>query len=204
MGITGNYWMKFIGRPNGKLMKHAPGNFIHGKKYKVPYGHSKWPFWELLEKPPVLKVEKETESFEEAYYIPEEELTVTESTPLEEITITPSVGDDENYNFDPNAPARIEPYLKFNPDTGETSAVDPTEYLQPESEVTESDVLKMEIARLQKALEEAQKSTEPDVEPKEKLDRKELLKTLAEAGIEVKPRTRTTTLKKMVDGLDEN
>ena len=56
MGVTGNYWMKFIGKPNGKLMKNAPGNFIHGKKYKVPYGHSKFAFWQMLEEEPVLKI----------------------------------------------------------------------------------------------------------------------------------------------------
>ena len=39
-------------------------------------------------------------------------------------------------------------------------------------------------------------------EPEEPLDRKTLLKTLADAEKEVKPRTRTTTLKKMVDALD--
>jgi len=167
---------------------------------------------------PVLVAHEPSEAdsvFEETHFVPdsEEEVievvpTVTESAPIEEITMTPT--DSEGYNFDPNAPAILEPYMMFNTGTGETSAIDPTKYLElePESapETPEEAALKIEVTRLQKALEEAK--TTPSVkleevlEPEKKLNRKALVKTLSDAGVTYKKGTRTTTLKKLVDNLD--
>ena len=207
MGITGNYWMKFVGKPGGKLMKHAPGNYEHGKLYKVPYGHSKQPFWELVEKPPELKVQEETESFEEAYYVPDDEeqvMEITSSLSVDEISMTTSAGYEGNAIIDPNAPAIIEPYMMYNTETGELADV-PELPFEEEPEVSEADMLKREIARLTLALEEAKTTPSVKFEPETtEPSRDDLLKTLKEAGVEVKSGTRTTTLKKMVDGLGEN
>ena len=68
--------MKFIGKPEGKLMKGAPGNYIHGKEYHVPYSYSQWKWWQLMEDAPELQVPDITEEkgvFEEFVYVPDEE-----------------------------------------------------------------------------------------------------------------------------------
>ena len=48
--------MRFIGRPNNQLVKGAPDNYIHGEVYDQPFRMSKFPFWELVEPVPVLKI----------------------------------------------------------------------------------------------------------------------------------------------------
>jgi hypothetical protein len=209
MGITGNFRMKFIGKPEGKLMKNAPGNFEHGKEYVVPYGHSKFPFWEMLEPEPKLVVPEDTDSFEEAYFVPDdsatveveewsytvseppveevtmsepEEETVPESTPVEGIgmtTHTPHIVDNVDYALE--APAIIEPYGTFRRKTG--GIVEHKEDL------------------IKKNRGEAILDLEVKVD---NMSRGVLLGILKDAGVPVKKRTRTTTLRKMVDDLDEN
>ena len=180
------------------------GNYEHGKLYKVSYGQSKQPFWELVEKPPELKVQEETESFEEAYYVPDDEeqvMEITSSLSVDEISMTSSAGYEGDAIIDPDAPAIIEPYMMYNTGTGELTEA-PEEIFEETPEVSEALMLKSEIARLTAALEDAK--TTPSVKLEAVLaepNRGDLLKTLKEAGVEVKPRTRTTTLQKMVDDL---
>jgi hypothetical protein len=66
---------KFIGKPNGVYMKGAPCNYIHGQVYSIPYKFSQFPFWELLDPPPVLKVPAarvEDSVFESSIFVPPE------------------------------------------------------------------------------------------------------------------------------------
>jgi hypothetical protein len=75
---------KFIGKPNGKFMKGAPGNYIHGQIYEVSFRQTKFPFWELLDPPPVLKVpdaQVEDSVFEGDVFVPEQ-LELDEPEPI--------------------------------------------------------------------------------------------------------------------------
>ena len=92
----GNFKMRYIGRPNGKLMKGSPGNYIHGKIYNVPFRYSKFAFWELLEPVPELKAPDATskdsvyEEEENIYVPPEEDLELDsafEYTPSAQINV---------------------------------------------------------------------------------------------------------------------
>lgn len=81
--ITGNFKMKFIGRPEGKLMKGAPGNYTHGETYNVPYHWSEWPYWELVGEKPTVQVPDAGEGdtiFETPPIVPEEK--TPPSTPM--------------------------------------------------------------------------------------------------------------------------
>lgn len=74
--------MKFVGKPNGILMKGAPRNYIHGNIYDVPWGYAKDKFWEPLETRPVLKVPPLEEGKDaifniEAFLPPEEPVAIT-------------------------------------------------------------------------------------------------------------------------------
>ena len=188
----GLYKMRFIGKPNGKFMKGAPGNYVHGEIYDQPWGNGNYNYWERLEDAPVFVAPEPSEvdsvfDEEEDVFNPEEEETpqpkieiMVEETPVEvtepvpEISVEPvaPVVHDDDVNLDPNTPATIEPYMSFNTGTGELS-----DYEEPVP-------------------------VEETVSSVEELDRDALLKTLEDAGVEVKPRTRTTTLRKMVDALE--
>lgn len=187
MGITGKFWMRFIGNPDGKLMKGAPGNYIHGKKYHIPFKHSTRKFWKLLEKVPELKVPDEPESFEDAYFVPEEK------TATVELTQTTS-----DIDIDPTSEALIEPYASVNPVTGKMG--EHIEHPKKPEKVEEESVEEI-VTEPEKVLKELPE--EIIVDPPT-LDRKALLAILVEADIEVKKGTRTTTLKKMVDALEED
>ena len=200
----GNYRMKFVGKPGGKLMKNAPGNFTHGEIYNVPFNHSKWPFWEMLEKPPVLEAPEPSDAdsvFDDNVFVPDEEVTYGDSP---EITMSSTQSYGGDVVVDPNASAIIEPYMTYNTGTGQLSDVEdiiPEQTPEPEQDLDEPHYLKLEIARLQQALEDAKTAPPTELELVKEPDRDELLKTLQDAGVEVKPRTRMTTLRKMVDAL---
>ena len=120
----------------------------------------------------MLKVPEETESFEDVYFIPEEEAEVASSEPdaaVIEITSSAPVGFEEYGDI--NAPATLSPHMTMDGATGKLR-----KYVPP---------------------------PEPVAEPEKKPDRKALLKTLEDAGVEVKKGTRTTTLQRMVDDLEE-
>ena len=211
MGITGKFKMKFIGRPDGKLMKNAPGNFKHGEIYTVPYGHSKFPFWEMIDPEPKLVVPEDSSSFEEAYFIPESggnsdydpweytsteleeevvEVTVSEpeveevtvSTPVEGIKMTTHAPHIvDNVDYALEAPAILEPYGTFNAKTGKVD--------DHQDELVEKN-------RREKLL---------DLEVKvDNMERGVLLEILKDVGVPVKKGTRTTTLRKMVANLGKD
>lgn len=74
--IEGYFKMRFICGPNGKLLKGAPGNFECGKIYVQPYRLSKFAFWELIEKPPELKIPEDTDNYEEVYFVAQDDEVV--------------------------------------------------------------------------------------------------------------------------------
>lgn len=163
--------MRFIGKPNGVLMKRAPGNYVHGELYMKSIGKSRLPFWELKDKPPEVIAPPLTVEDDAYMFIPEEtqDITMSGSDVMSNEAISRS---------DPNAPAILEPYASFNTGTGELTDIK----FEEQSNI---EIIKAE-----------------PVEEKLELTRDELLAVLKKAGVEVKPRTRTTTLLKMVDELD--
>lgn len=121
--------MKFVGKPNGKFLKGAPGNFTHGEIYTVPYRHSKTAYWELIEEIPELTVPDIDEELEESYYIPEDEPTI-------ENTISAIL---EGVDVNPNTPAIIEPYMTIDGVSGKMK-----EYKEPEPvELSRKDLKKI-------------------------------------------------------------
>jgi len=82
--------MRFVGRPEGKLMKGAPGNYRQNEIYLQPFRMSRFAFWKLIDPPPELKVpEAKTEDsvFEENIFVPtdvkEDEEKVVDLPPVE-------------------------------------------------------------------------------------------------------------------------
>jgi len=171
--------MRFIGKPDGVLMKNAPGNYEQGSVHMKSIGKAKLKFWEPLEKLPEIVAPPLTVEDDAYMFIPEE---------VPELTMSGSdLSDEAISRVDPNAPAILEPHLSFNTGTGKLSEIKPEDFTQtPEPEpvmlTTPFNVL--------------------PVEEEKELSRDELLAVLKEAGVPVKPRTRTTTLLKMVDELD--
>ena len=200
----GLFKMKFVGKPNGKFMKGAPGNYIHGEEYNQPWGNGDYPYWQRMEEAPVLVAPEPSEADnvfdeEEEIYVPDETPVVilqpkveimieeipeaVEAEPVEvsEISVEPleTVVHEETINIDPNTRATMEPHMSFNTGTGALS-----EYDEPIP------------------VEETVSSIETTEPPVETLDRKALLNALELAEVEVKKGTKTTTLKKMVDKLE--
>lgn len=65
--------MRFIGRPNGKLMKGSPDNYNMNEIYLVPYKYKSMAYWELVDPPPVLRVPAarvEDSVFENQVFVP--------------------------------------------------------------------------------------------------------------------------------------
>ena len=168
--------MMFIGKPNGKLMKGAPGNYIHGSIHPMPYRMSKFKFWKLMEEVPELHVPELGETvYEDAIYVPEDE-----SEPLGEFTpMVPA----EDINADPDTGATIEPYMTYSQKDGKMKAYVDKREPQPVPEPT----------------------PEPEPEPEEEepgLDRDALKAILDEKGVKYLKNTRTITLAKMVEALE--
>lgn len=160
----GNYKMRFICGPNGKLLKGAPGNFKCGEVVSLPFRHSRFAFWELIDTPPTLKVPDMSEAesvYEETTFLPVDD----DEDEVAEIVMSFSAPIDEDLNLSPDTSATIEPYMRYNTGTGVFSEI-------PEEQ-----------------------------EEEKELTRDELLTVLADAGVEVKRGTRTTTLQRMVDEL---
>ena len=172
----GNYNMKFVGKPNGKLLKGAPGNYTHGVIYKQPFRMSKFPYWQLMEPVPELRVPevgKGDSVYEDAIYVPDDE-----AEPLGEFTpIVPT----EDINADPNTGATIEPYMTYSQKDGKMKAYVDKREPQPVPEPT------------------------PEPEPEEEepgLDRDALKAILDEKGVKYLKNARTVTLAKMVEALE--
>ena len=121
--LEGNAKMRFVCSPNGKLLKGAPGNFKCGGIYVQPFHLSSFPYWELVEPTPELKIPEASESdsvFDEPKYVPDDDAAPVEmrTSPMEVAGV----------NVDPNAPATMEPYMKFNPRTGQLRGI----HVEPE------------------------------------------------------------------------
>lgn len=168
----GNFKMRFIGRPGGVLMRGAPGNYIHNKIYTVPYHYSRFPFWELVDGPLELKIPEMSAS--ESVF-DDVVYVLDDDAATIEVEPKPSPLEDEEINADPNTDASIEPYMRYSPSSNKL----------------------FDISLSSTSDDEVTVSTP---EPVEK-SREELIGILTEAGVEVKPRTRTATLQKMVDEL---
>ena len=138
----GNFKMRFICGPDGKLLKGAPGNFECGSVHKLPFRHSRFKFWELIEQAPVLRVPDITEEdsvFDESVFMPEEA-----DEEAAEISLTPAPQPEEEINIDPDAPAILESYEAY--ELGTTTLSDePSE--EPVSETSGEDLLDILAAR---------------------------------------------------------
>ena len=195
---TGTYWMRFVCDENGKLLKNAPGNYKCGERYKQPYRMSKFPFWELLETPAVLTAPllmgSDNVFEDDVIYVPddpeenEEKEDVAEAATVE---MTPArIMEDSGVNVDPSAPATIEPYMRYNTGTGK---------LSPSTVTTSGGEYVVESK--EEPVEETIEESEEDAVNADELDRDELKQFLDDAGVLYKEKTRTSTLKKMVDEL---
>lgn len=176
--------MRFVGKPEGILMKGAPGNYEHGKIYDQPFDMSQWKFWELIEKPPEIiapPLSDDDNVFEEPMFVPDEEQVAIPEIGVE---LTASAPVNNELNIDPDTPASIEPYASFNTGTGQLTDIDPESFSQSEP------VLLTTPFNI------------PPLGEEKEYTRDELLEILKKAGVEVKPRTRITTLLKMVENLD--
>jgi len=184
--------MKFICK-SGKLLKNAPGNYECGKKYRQPYDMCKLPYWELVEDTPILSIPPSSQSdsvFEEPIYVPEEDTPVVEETSqewfydtpeeipvVEEVTIAepevePPVVDEVEEEEDYDSPATISSGNKYS-------------FSDDGGKLTYSAA--------------SQEDEEVEVDD---IDRDELKRLLTEAGIGFNNRSRTSTLKRLVDDLN--
>ena len=195
--------MKFICNENGKLLKGAPGNYKCGEQYKQPFKMSKFAYWQLLETPAELKApslgEGDNVFDDDVIYVPDDpdekegevEDEVVEDAVVETATVemTPArIIEDSGVNVDPSAPATIEPYMSYNTGTGKLS---PSTYTASGGDYV--------VEATEEPTEEPTEEEEA-VNPDE-LDRDELKRFLDEVGVLYKDKTRTSTLKKMVDEL---
>lgn len=82
--------MRFIGKPDGVLMKGAPGYpYEHGKIYSVPAKYSQWKFWEFVESPPEIRApepKKEDSVFKDEIFLPPSEIQAASILPPNETT----------------------------------------------------------------------------------------------------------------------
>ena len=206
----GLFEMKFVGRPGGKLMKGAPGNYDHGTVYRLPFRHSRRPYWQLLE--PVPEFVAPRSAPEDDVFV---DLKLYSLDDLEDdevfmgVVLPPSVTDEDaivtdkqvaelnkmGININPNTDASIEPYMHYSPSTNKLS-----EYTQSTKEPDEETI---ELEPIESESHTAEFETLPvKIEPVDESDRKALKRILDEAGVTYKPGMRTTTLQKLVDGLE--
>ena len=192
---TGFYMMKFICN-SGKLLKNAPGNYECRKTYRQPYDMCKLPYWELVEDTPILSIPPSSQSdsvFEEPIYVPEEDTPVVEETSQE-------------WFYD--IPEEI-------PVVEEVAVVEPeVEPLILDYDGTDNDIsydsdapATISAGTRYNFSDDGGKLTYSTASPEEKeddpnVDREELKKILTEAGIGFNIRSRTSTLKRLVDDLN--
>lgn len=172
----GNFKMRYIGRPNGKLMKGSPGNYIHEKIYNVPFRYSKFAFWELLE--PVPKLNAPDATSKDSVYEEEENIYVPAEEELEL---------DSAFEYTLSAPINVDTYTKEIADNYKRQGY------------TLLDADNGIFVEPPKGEDELEEKEEVEVVS----DREELMKALDEAGVEYNKRSRTETLIKLVEGLTE-
>lgn len=179
----GNFLMRFICDKNGRLLKGAPGNYECGEVYSIPYRHSQFDFWELVEDVPEVDaqdLEEETVWDEPPKLVPEEDYV-----PEEDVA-------GEGFNADPDEEAAIEPYVKYNARTGEVKQWTPSYDESEETMVAETET---------ETESEDEEDEEADVDVD--VDREELFKKLDEADVEYSKHTRTEFLLEKIEALDD-
>lgn len=184
----GFYKMRFIGKPDGVLMKRAPGNYIHGQIYQQPYHMCKFPYWELVEEAPTLVAPPPDDGdsvFEETVFIPDES---EEDVEVDIILDEAGVDDDIDKYINNDTPATIEPFTAYRV----TQTEDGVQYTNIPP------IKKHDITTTEPIGEVTLSSSDDPVE----LSRDELKQKLDDAGVEYDKRTRTSILKKMVDELE--
>lgn len=93
--IHGVFKMRFIGKPNGVLMRGCPSNYVQNEIYVLPYHpYGKMPYFELLDPPPVLKVpaaQVEDSVFENSIFVPPDfgDAPPPSGPPLSESSVKP-------------------------------------------------------------------------------------------------------------------
>lgn len=124
---SARFKMKYVGRPNGVLLKGSPGNYTQNAIYSLPYSYSLTPYFELLDPPPVLKVppaKVEESVFESSIFVPPEldDLDVVATTPVKEVEelSSPSADTlkpvDVGGGFPPLPPKKAEGLFGVEPD----------------------------------------------------------------------------------------
>jgi len=197
--LEGNAKMRFVCSPNGKLLKGAPGNFKCGGIYVQPFHLSSFPYWELVEPTPELKIPEASESdsvFDEPIYVPDDDAAPVEmrTSPMEVAGV----------NVDPNAPATMEPYMKFNPRTGQLRGIHVEPEMPPKPIEEEPELEEPSIADLGDMGGHATfGNNDTLVEESPKKIREKLKAILDAKGIKYLTNTRTTTLAKMVEDLEK-
>jgi len=180
----GRFNMRFIGKPDGVLMKHAPGNYKHGQVSKQPYKMSKFPYWELIDPKPTFtapELSDVDDVFEEAVFVPDEA----------EVEIVLDVSSDEVYldkYIHNDSPATIEPFSAYRI----TKTPDGENYANIPVSVTSTESVEGEVTV---------STSEPVVE-EPMYDRDALKKKLTDAGVEFNVNSRTETLRKLVEDLE--
>ena len=194
--------MKFICK-SGKLLKNAPGNYECGKKYSQPYDMCKRPYWELVEDTPVLSIPPSSQSdsvFEEPIYVPEEDAPVVEESSQEWFYDTPEaipVVEEEKVEEVVVVEPMVEPLVVDGTDNYLSYDSDAPATISPGTRYSFSE----EGGKLSYSVS-SQADDEEENSEDEKPDRDALMKTLTEAGIGFNNRSRTTTLKRLVDELN--
>ena len=195
--LEGNAKMRFVCSPNGKLLKGAPGNFKCGGIYVQPFHLSSFPYWELVEPTPELKIPEASESdsvFDEPKYVPDDDAAPVEmrTSPMEVAGV----------NVDPNAPATMEPYMKFNPRTGQLRGIHVEPEMPPKPIEEEPELEEPSVADLGDMSDHATPEFNIPIETSPKT-REELKAILDMRGVKYLTKTRTTTLAKMVEDLEK-
>lgn len=139
--LEGSVKMRFVCDPNGRLLKSAPGNYKCGEVYMQPFHLSKFPFWELVEEAPVLKIPEAAKSdsvFEETIFVPDDDVAPIEMNPVP----STEVGE---VNINPNTPASIKPYKRMDLNTGMLTAAPDKPKAEPRIELVEASKTRDEL-----------------------------------------------------------
>jgi hypothetical protein len=188
--------LRFIGKPGGKLVKRAPGNYKQGETVLGPLTWVRdFPkIWELVDPEPVLVIPESSEEdsvFMEGVYTPEEEWL----DPL-----------------DPETPAQISTEKEYARKMAELASGPPRVIEKVVEKVPEPTVKEM-LKKLQEQgynvqeqveAPESELEIEPEVEnvPDLEMDRDKLKKILDDAGVAYAPKMRTKTLQVLVERVE--
>lgn len=93
--LEGFFKFKFVGKPSGTLMKGAPKGYNQGDVVELSYRYNNYPWWELLDPPPVLNIppaKVEDSVFEGNVFVPPslEEADIPSGLPTSEPSVNPT------------------------------------------------------------------------------------------------------------------